>query len=143
METREKELMIQGKKYLVEVDLFNNSDKENIIEIYELWKEISEKLNNYNCRRVNFPEISEIIFCIYFECYRTNNIKTEHSSFDCYNPKTQKRIQIKSASSSKELTSFGPKSDGMNYILWTFIMKVIMMEHLKYLYFLMKIYTNI
>ena len=64
------------------------------------------------CRKINFPEISEIFFCIVDKSWRVNSksIPGEHSSFDCYNPHRKTRIQVKSASSENELTSFGPKS---------------------------------
>lgn len=106
-----KELYIEGQIYVAEVDIPQASDKNNLLKMYNLWKELSEQLNSYGCRRINFPEISELIFCVFFDCWRTNNTSTgKHSSFDCYNPKTKKRIQIKAASASNELTSFGPES---------------------------------
>lgn len=112
MINEKKELILEGKSYFVNVDILEESDKDNIIEIYNMWKDLSEKLSSYGCRRINFPELSELIFCLLYNCWRTNNTKGlgEHSSFDCYNPKTHKRIQIKAASSKNELTSFGPDS---------------------------------
>ena len=107
-----KELILEGKSYFAEVDVMEESDKDNLIEMYTMWNDLSDKLTSYECRRVNFPELSELIFCAFLNCWRTNNIKgiSHHSSFDCYNPKTQKRIQIKATGSKKELTSFGPAS---------------------------------
>lgn len=112
MKNVKKKLIIEGNTYLANVDILEESDKDNIIEMYNMWNILSEKLSEYGCRRVNFPELSELIFCELFDCWRTNNTHGlgEHSSFDCYNPKTQKRIQIKAASSKNELTSFGPDS---------------------------------
>lgn len=106
-----KELFINGQIYTAPVDILEKSDKENIIKMYNMWEELSENLSNYGCRRINFPEISELIFCAIFDCWRTNNTPiSDHSSFDCYNPQNHARIQIKAASSKGELTSFGPKS---------------------------------
>lgn len=112
MKKENKELILDGKSYFVEVDVIEESDKVNFIEMYTMWNNLSIKLSNYGCRRVNFPEISELIFCVFFNCWRTNNTQGlgKHSSFDCYNPKTHKRIQIKAASARGELTSFGPDS---------------------------------
>ena len=112
MRRENKTLVIDGKSYTVGVDIVEETDKENFIEMYDLWKKLSQKLNDYGCRKVNFPELSELIFCAFFDCWRTNNTAglAEHTSFDCYNPKTEKRIQIKAASAFNELTSFGPDS---------------------------------
>lgn len=107
-----KKLILENEIYFAVVDIMEESDKTNLIEIYKMWNELSDKLSSYGCRRVNFPELSELIFCSFFNCWRTNNTQGlgKHSSFDCYNPKTQKRIQIKAASAKNELTSFGPDS---------------------------------
>lgn len=112
MKKENKKLILEGKPYIAEVDVMEESDKANLIEMYTMWNELSTRLSKYSCRRVNFPELSELIFCAFFNCWRTNNTKGigNHSSFDCYNPKTQKRIQIKAASAKGELTSFGPDS---------------------------------
>lgn len=112
MKKETKTLILEGKSYTAQVDVIEESDKENFIEMYDMWLKLSEKLTQYGCRRVNFPELSELIFCAVFGCWRTNNTQGlgKHSSFDCYNPKTQKRIQIKAASAYNELTSFGPDS---------------------------------
>ncbi|MDE4079000.1 Bsp6I family type II restriction endonuclease [Methanosphaera sp. Vir-13MRS] len=106
----ERTLIIEDKEYTSTVDIVEAKDKDIIIDIYNQWRDVSSKLSYLGCRRLNFPEISELIFCKLFDCWRTNNIDINHSSFDCYNPKTNKRIQIKAASSKNELTSFGPKS---------------------------------
>lgn len=107
-----KTLNIEGKSYTVEVDVIEDEDMVNFIQMYYMWNKLSEQLNEYGCRRVNFPELSELIFCAVFNCWRTNNTHGlgKHSSFDCYNPETEKRIQIKAASAKGELTSFGPDS---------------------------------
>lgn len=111
MKREEKELLIEGKYYTAEVEIVEKSDAKYLLNMYNLWNELSENLTEYGCRRINFPEISELIFCLVYDCWRTNNISgIEHSSFDCYNPKTNARIQIKATSVKKDLTSFGPKS---------------------------------
>lgn len=112
MKRQNKILVLDGVRYRAEVDVMEESDKENLIEMYTMWNDLSNKLSAYGCRRVNFPELSELIFCAFFNCWRTNNTQGlgKHSSFDCYNPETEKMIQIKAASASNELTSFGPDS---------------------------------
>lgn len=107
-----RELILEGNKYNAEVEIIEKSDKTNLVEMYSLWNELSSKLSDYGCRRLNFPEISELIFCLIYNCWRVNNVSGigKHSSFDCYNPKTHSRIQIKATSVKDDLTSFGPKS---------------------------------
>lgn len=111
MKREEKELILDGKKHVAEVEIIEKTDKEQLREMYNLWNKLSEMLNDYGCRRINFPEMSELIFCLVYDCWRVNNVSgIEHSSFDCYNPKTNARIQIKATSIENDLTSFGPKS---------------------------------
>ena len=100
MKKEKHELILDGVKYFAEVDVVEKSDAKNIAEMYSLWNKLSSNLSEYGCRRLNFPEISELIFCLVFECWRANNIKgiKDHSSFDCYNPKTHARIQVKATS---------------------------------------------
>lgn len=114
MLTEKRNLIIDGKHYSnINVDIFDNSDKKKVCEIYELWADLSKKLNKYKCRKANFPEISEVIFCLVCNSWRLNAtpITGTHSSFDCYNYKTKKTIQVKSTSVKGDLTSFGPKSE--------------------------------
>lgn len=106
-----KELEIEDKKHKIEVDIIEKSDKDDIILMYKSWLLLSKKLNKFGCRKVNFPEISELIYCLVFDSWRVNNTpELEHSSFDCYNPKNKTRIQVKATSVEDDLTSFGPKS---------------------------------
>ncbi|WP_407414408.1 Bsp6I family type II restriction endonuclease [Methanobrevibacter sp.] len=111
MKRETKELILDGKHYCAEVEIVEKSDSKSLLQMYNLWNKLSTKLNEYGCRRLNFPEISELIFCLVYDCWRVNNVSgIEHSSFDCYNPKTQSRIQIKATSVKDDLTSFGPRS---------------------------------
>lgn len=113
MKFEKHEIIIENQKYSAEVTIPEQTDIDDIILMYELWSELSELLTNYRCRRVNIPEFTELLFCLVNNCWRFNNVKgfkNSHTSFDCYNPKTYKTIQIKSASIGKDLTSFGPKS---------------------------------
>lgn len=111
MKKEVKELILDNVKYNVEVEVMEPSDKQEIILIYKLWNELSTELSKYGCRRANFPEISELIYCLIYDSWRVNNVpQIEHSSFDCYNPKNQSRIQVKATSVKDDLTSFGPRS---------------------------------
>ena len=113
MKIEKHDIIIDNQIYNAEVTVPEDKDVVDIIKMYELWAELSELLSDYGCRRVNLPEFTELLFCIVKKCWRFNNVKgfrNAHTSFDCYNPQTQKTIQIKSASIGKDLTSFGPKS---------------------------------
>lgn len=112
MKTELKTLSLNNKKYEIEVDTFDNSDIYEICNIYNKWADLSKLLSKFNCRRINFPEISEIFYCLVYDAWRVNakSIPGEHVSFDCYNPHKKTSVQVKSASSKGELTSFGPKS---------------------------------
>lgn len=112
MKKEVKVIEINDKDYKIKVDIFDDNDLKEICAIYHKWAKLSEDLSKFGCRRLNFPEISEIFFCLVDGSWRVNatSISGEHSSFDCYNPKRKTRIQVKSASASNELTSFGPKS---------------------------------
>ncbi|WP_303247604.1 Bsp6I family type II restriction endonuclease [uncultured Methanobrevibacter sp.] len=107
-----RELILEGNTYTADVEIIEKTDKKNLAEMYSLWNSLSSKLSSYGCRRINFPEISELIFCLIYDCWRVNNVSGigKHSSFDCYNPKNHSRIQIKATSVEDDLTSFGPKS---------------------------------
>ena len=112
MKSEKRILTLKNKEHEVMVDVFDNDDLENVCSIYKQWVKISSDLKKLGCRRINFPEISEIFFCILYDSVRVNStsIPGEHSSFDCYNLNRKTTIQVKSASSEDELTSFGPKS---------------------------------
>ena len=111
MKREMKKLCLDGKLYEAEVEIVEKSDAKYLLEMYNLWNKLSKNLTKYGFRIINFTEISELIFCLVYDCWRTNNITgIEHSSFDCYNPKTHARIQIKATSVKDDLTSFGPRS---------------------------------
>jgi len=92
--------------------MFDNSDKQILKKVYTYWRNLCNALTKLNARKVNLPEgLSETAFCLEMNCVRiVNGITGTHSSFDAYNPKTNKRIQIKASSIESDLTSFGPNS---------------------------------
>ena len=64
-----------------------------------------------HARRVNFPEgISEGVFALQFNSPKIISVTGTSASFDCFNPQTNRRLQIKATSVEDDLTSFGPRS---------------------------------
>jgi len=106
-------LTIPEGVFSIEVDVFSESDRSILSEIYKDWRGLSSKLNNINSRSVNLPEgLSESAFCLEMGAYRVQGgISGANSSWDAFNPLTNKRIQIKACSVLPDLTSFGPSSE--------------------------------
>lgn len=89
-------------------DEFDSQDFEQLKKIFQKWLNINADLKALGGRNLNVPDVfSEAIFCIVFGAVRTN--KTAHS-YDCVMKETGEGVQIKSASISKDCTSFGPTS---------------------------------
>lgn len=105
-------LKLPEGKFKTIVLVFDNSDKTELKRIYKHWRALCNALTKLKSRKVNLPEgLSETAFCINMNCVRIiNKIKGANSSFDAYNQKTNKRIQIKACSIKEDLTSFGPRS---------------------------------
>jgi hypothetical protein len=98
--------------FTVPLQFFDSSDQKKLKEIYEQWVDLSNKLQTWGGRRINIPELlSEAVYCINYGAGRMNGgIAGANTSFDCYDVKTSKRIQVKACSVEEDLTSFGPKS---------------------------------
>ena len=99
-------------RFNVDVDLFDSDDKKHLSKIYTDWIELSLNLKKIGGRSINLPEgLSESAFCLEMEMCRVNSsIIGANSSFDAFDIKQNKRIQIKSCSVLPDLTSFGQKS---------------------------------
>jgi hypothetical protein len=99
-------------QFNVTLQFFDDADKAPLREVYNKWIELSNLLQKYGGRRINLPELlSEAIFCINFNAGRMNGgIAKANSSFDCFDVKRSKRIQVKACSVTYDLTSFGPDS---------------------------------
>lgn len=103
--------------FTAEVLEFESKDRKKLFEIYNAWRTLCGSLGELEARGVNLPEgLSESSFCLEMDTVRTTGaikgtkgVKV-NSSFDAYNPKTNKRIQVKACSVLPDLTSFGPKS---------------------------------
>ena len=100
-------------EFQVGVLVFENEDKKYLFNVYKEWISLSKKLKSLKSRAVNLPEgLSESAFCLAMKdtVRVVGNISKANTSFDCYNTKTNERIQVKAASKIPDLTSFGPKS---------------------------------
>ncbi len=113
MKYENKDIKLPEGLFNAEIQIFTNSDREKFQSIYNKWRQLSDEVISISGRGVNLPEgLSEGLFCLEMDVVRISNtpIKGAKRSFDAYDLKTHKRIQIKSCSISRDLTTFGPKS---------------------------------
>jgi len=112
MYVQKKLINIEGRDIDVNLQFYDKSDLPKLKDYYWSWVNLSNSLQEFGGRRINLPEIiSEAIYCINFDSARLNeSISGINTSFDCYNIKTKKRIQVKACSVKEDLTSFGPRS---------------------------------
>lgn len=115
MKTYNREIELPEGKFNVEVIQYDKSDDQLLRAIYDEWRSLSNKLISLKGRGINLPDVlSEASFCRHFDAENTirvnSGIAGANSSFDAYNIKTKKRIQIKACSVLPDLTSFGPDS---------------------------------
>ena len=104
-------ILIQGKKYEAVLLKTEKKDRSEIRKLYRSWLVLKKGLKNFESRAPNLPEgISESAFSLAFNCPRVLEVRGSSGSFDCYNPKTRRRLQIKATTIEKDLTSFGPDS---------------------------------
>ncbi len=96
----------------IDVLSFEESDRKFLADIYKDWISLSKKLRSIKARAINLPEgLSESAFCLEMKTYKfIGKINKANTSFDCYDSKTEKRIQVKACSILPDLTSFGPRS---------------------------------
>ncbi len=101
-----------GKSYHdAELMWAEKKDEAELKNLYSHWLNLKVGLMNFESRSPNLPEgISESAFSLEFGCPRVLDVKGTSGSFDCYNPKTHERLQIKATTVEYDLTSFGPKS---------------------------------
>lgn len=107
-----KTLSLPEGDFSTEVQIFEESDRKVLKEIYINWRNLCSNLNAMEARSVNLPEgLSEGAFCLEMQVVRiTNSISGANTSYDCYSLDTNKRIQVKACSVLPDLTSFGPRS---------------------------------
>lgn len=92
---------------------FDKTDILTLKSIYDNWRNLCDALNSLEARAINLPEgLSESIICLHKNWYRFSGSTNSNfnSSFDCYDPNTNARIQVKASAIQEDLTSFGPKS---------------------------------
>jgi hypothetical protein len=107
-----KIITIPEGSYDVEVQIFEQEDRQRLYKIYRNWRNLCTDLTDIKSRSVNLPEgLSEGSFCLETGSVRlSGSINGANTSFDCFNFKGNKRIQVKACSVLPDLTSFGPRS---------------------------------
>ena len=107
-----KSLHLPEGRFEADVIAFDDSDRKRIRRMYDNWRNLTDSLKEFNARGINLPEgISESAFCLEMDTVRTtSSISGANSSWDCYDLKSNQRIQVKACSVLPDLTSFGPNS---------------------------------
>jgi len=104
-------IVVENTEYDAVLLKAEEGDRPKLKKLYKAWVQLKKGLNEFESRAPNLPEgISEGAFSLEFECPRVLNVKGTPSSYDCYNPETNERIQIKATTIRWDLTSFGPDS---------------------------------
>lgn len=104
-------LKLPGGYFKAEVLEYQKSDLQILSNVYKNWRSLCIDLTNLESRSINLPEgLSEGAFCLEMRTVRIKGIQGAKSSFDCYDLRTNERIQVKGCSVIPDLTSFGPKS---------------------------------
>ena len=123
----DKPIKLAKASFTASVKKFEESDRKRLYEIYITWKNLCMKLKKMNMRATNVPEgLSEGSLCLETRCViiLKDSIKTTKKSskgpkksskgpkksFDCYDLRNEKRIQVKASSVEQDLSSFGPTS---------------------------------
>ena len=104
-------ITVDGKKYDAVLLQTEKKDAAELKKLYNAWVDLKNGLKSFESRAPNLPEgISEGAFSLEFNCPRVLDVRGTAASYDCYNPKTHERIQIKATTIRYDLTSFGPDS---------------------------------
>ena len=112
--TEQLTINLNNKKILCDVLKNNFYHMKLFYDLFDDWKKCNETCNLLKTRKLNIPEgISERLFCFHTGCIIIKKVyKIKISmSFDCYNLKTNKTVQLKSSSVYNDLSSFGPMSE--------------------------------
>ena len=112
MQIQNRNVRLPEGLFDVEVQIFEETDRERLFTIYNNWRSLCDDLVSIHSRAVNLPEgLSEGAFCLETGSVRlTDSINGANSSFDCFDFNGNRRIQIKACSVLPDLTSFGPNS---------------------------------
>jgi hypothetical protein len=113
MKQKVTSIQIPEGRFDATICMFDHSDKIALQRIYEMWRKLCERLTAIGARSVNLPDgLSENAVCMTLglvKIIKSPSIRG-NLSFDAYNLKTKKRVQIKACSILPDLTSFGPRS---------------------------------
>ena len=111
MKELKEDIKLPEGNFKAELMFFEESDKNMLGKMYRSWVSLCEQaLKIGSTRIINLPEcLTEAIFSYEMGVGRSvKGISGSSSSFDHYDTSSQKRIQLKAAS------SFGPSSFGPN-----------------------------
>ncbi len=113
MQTKVVEMLLPEGVFKTKVTFFTSADDQILWDIYVHWRLLTSELSVIESRGVNLPEgLSEGAFCRAMDVVRiTQNIAGANTSYDAYDLKRKKRIQVKGCSVMPDLTSFGPRSE--------------------------------
>ena len=106
---------ISERNVTLELLIFEKEDKKLFTKTFDQWVKLNSiiKKELLGTRKTNFPEsLSEPIFCLemnFGKLIKAIGNKKYSTSFDCFDIKRDKRIQLK-CSSSNGPTQFGPRS---------------------------------
>lgn len=105
------QITIEGRVHNARWLRMENNDRQTIRDLFQHWRTLTEAMPRLHARKVNFPDgISEATYSLQFACPKIIDVQGSSGSFDCYNPQTRRRLQIKATSVEDDLTSFGPRS---------------------------------
>ncbi len=112
MRQETQELTIAGTPCTATLQYIDSTDRPRIRELYDAWRTLSDKLQDFDARGTNIPEaLSESAFCLEYNAARVLKVQGPTSgSFDTLDLRSLRRQQIKATSVEGDLTSFGPKS---------------------------------
>ena len=105
-----------NKEIILKLMTFDKSDIKIFKSTFNKYRSLNKVLKNKlkGTRIMNFPDaLSESVFCLTMNCGKLLSVKNTSgysTSFDAYDIKREKRIQIKCSASSGP-TSFGPRSE--------------------------------
>ena len=116
MKIKNHKIKSGNKEIILELMTFDKSDMRIFKSTFNKYRSLNNILKNKlkATRIMNFPDaLSESIFCLAMNCGKLlggKNTSGYSTSFDAYDTKREKRIQIKCSASSGP-TSFGPRSE--------------------------------
>lgn len=111
MRETSRSFRINGVHCKVHLLLIEKSDRTQIRQLYDAWKQLFYGMRHFRSRGINLPEgISESAFCLEYGAARVLKVQGSSASFDTIDLRTGRRQQIKATSVMDDLTSFGPRS---------------------------------